>query len=56
MKSVPPTVLSVAQSPMNAERWVLTLDCGHDEWVTSKRRPQRMTQRCGKCADAARKG
>jgi hypothetical protein len=42
-------VLRVTQSPMNAERWVLDLECGHEEWVTSKRRPVRRTHLCTKC-------
>ena len=43
------SVESVKQSPMNALRWCLQLDCGHDEWVTAKRRPTRNTAPCGTC-------
>jgi hypothetical protein len=32
-------VASVSQSPMNALRWLITLECGHELWVTRKRRP-----------------
>jgi hypothetical protein len=35
-------ILRVTQSPMNAERWCFDLVCGHEAWVTSKRRPQTM--------------
>jgi len=42
-------VESVKQSPMNEGRWCLQLDCGHDEWVTAKRRPTRTTAPCSKC-------
>jgi hypothetical protein len=47
-------VVRVDRSPLNAGRWVLTLDCGHEQWVTSMRRPQRKTQLCSKCCDAHR--
>jgi hypothetical protein len=39
----------VDQSPMNAQRWVLELSCGHEEWVTSKRRPTSKTVNCSRC-------
>ncbi len=45
----------VKQSPMNAIRWLLLLDCGHEEWVTAKRRPTRRTIRCSKCVENAHK-
>jgi hypothetical protein len=32
-------VTSVDRSPMNSSRWLLTLECGHEHWVTSHRRP-----------------
>lgn len=44
---------SVKQSPMNGQRWCLQLDCGHDEWVTAKRRPTRQTISCSKCVTKA---
>lgn len=43
------TVRRVDQSPMNAQRWCLTLSCGHEIWVTSKTRPQRMKAPCPEC-------
>ncbi len=51
VKTVAPSFIeSVKQSPMNAGRWCLQLDCGHDEWVNAKKRPTRKFQRCSKCA------
>lgn len=47
-------VESVKQSPLNPRRWCLQLDCGHDEWVTANRRPQRIEQRCSKCLEHTR--
>lgn len=43
------TVQSVKQSPMNAMRWMLTLSCGHETWVTSKSKPKRMKEFCPTC-------
>jgi hypothetical protein len=43
------TVRRVDQSPMNAKRWCLTLNCGHEVWVTASRRPSRMKQECTIC-------
>ena len=43
------TVQRVDQSPMNPKRWCLTLGCGHEIWVTSKSRPQRMKAMCDTC-------
>jgi predicted aminopeptidase len=43
-------VLRVDRSPMNGRRWALTLACGHEEWITSARKPTRKTARCSKCA------
>ena len=48
-------VLRVTQSPMNAARWYLDLDCGHEECVTSLSKPTRKSVRCGKCMDVIRK-
>ncbi len=39
-------VISVKQSPLNALRWVLVLDCGHTVWVTARSRPQWKTCNC----------
>jgi len=43
------TVQRVDQSPMNPSQWCLTLSCGHELWVTAKRRPQRMKAGCERC-------
>jgi hypothetical protein len=43
------TVRRVDQSPMNAQRWCLTLNCGHEVWVTSKSRPKRVKAPCDRC-------
>ena len=40
---------SVKQSPLNAHRWCLQLDCGHDVWVTAKQRPRGRTAQCPQC-------
>lgn len=37
------------QSPMNPLRWCLELECGHECWVTQKKRP---TVRKAECPDA----
>lgn len=42
-------VVSVDRSPMNPQRWSLTLACGHDVWVTSAQKPKRTTSPCDKC-------
>jgi hypothetical protein len=42
-------VKSADQSPMNAKRWCLELECGHDHWVTSARRPTTKVVDCGLC-------
>jgi hypothetical protein len=42
-------VLEATQSPMNARRWSLSLECGHQTWVTSMRRPIAKTSRCRSC-------
>ena len=33
-------VLQAVQSPMNAQRWSVDLECGHECWVTSTRLPR----------------
>lgn len=33
-------VRSVHQSPMNAQRWLLVLECSHELWITSARQPK----------------
>lgn len=44
------TVTGVRQSPMNAMRWSVDLSCGHDVWVTAKKRPKAKAMTCPKCA------
>ena len=39
-------VVRVDRSPMNPMRWSLTLECGHEVWVTQKTRPTRMYVTC----------
>ena len=52
-KIIPSHVESVKQSPLNAFRWCLALDCGHDQWITAKHRPTRQTLRCIACSAKA---
>lgn len=33
-------IIRVTQSPMNTAQWCIELECGHDVWVTAKRRPR----------------
>lgn len=49
-------VVRVDQSPMNPVRWCLGLDCGHEEYVTAKRRPVRSSHPCGACKAALKAG
>jgi len=52
-------VLRAFRSPLNPQRWCLTLECGHEVWVTSKSRPKRQTAKCENCPGPdcpARKG
>jgi hypothetical protein len=39
-------VTAVHQSPMNPKQWLLQLECGHELWVTSTRRPKAKTAKC----------
>ena len=43
------TVVRATQSPMNARQWCLDLSCGHEVWITSKRRPNIQYWVCGEC-------
>lgn len=45
-------VVRITQSPMNATRWCLELECGHDNWVTAKRRPTTQAVPCSRCGEA----
>lgn len=47
-------VLRVDRSPMNPKRWVLTLSCNHEVWVTAARKPQQKTSPCATCATWSR--
>jgi hypothetical protein len=49
-------VTRVTQSPLNKLRWCLDLECGHDEWVTSKRRPTTKKYKCSRCPKEADNG
>ena len=42
----------VDQSPMNKERWCILFECGHEEWVTSKRKPGIKKLICTACDKA----
>lgn len=54
---IPPShIESVKVSPLNEHRWRLHLDCGHDAWVTAKRRPTRSTIVCPSCLDNLAEG
>lgn len=39
-------VLHIDRSPVNTKRWCLTLDCGHEVWKTSAKRPIVKTADC----------
>jgi len=43
-------VVRVTRSPMNAQRWCLELECGHEAWVTAKSEPKRASADCSQCA------
>lgn len=43
------TVRRADQSPMNAQRWCLTLSCNHEVWITAKQRPKRIKMACDRC-------
>jgi hypothetical protein len=47
--SVVRNVTRVTRSPLNPQQWSLDLDCGHEVWVTSRRRPRRLTELCERC-------
>jgi hypothetical protein len=42
-------VLSVKPSPLNHLQWNVSLDCGHDVWITRRSRPSLKKLRCEKC-------
>jgi hypothetical protein len=48
-------IVSIKQSPLNGSQWCCQLDCGHDQWVTAKRRPTRKTLKCSQCEAKAKR-
>ena len=40
-------VLRADRSPLNKKQWLCKLDCGHEQWVTSTRKPTKA--RCYEC-------
>lgn len=46
----------VTQSPMNAKQWCVDLECGHEIWVTSNRKPKKQSYPCEKCSEFWSKG
>ena len=39
-------VVRVDRSPLNKKQWLLELDCGHEVWITSSRKPTRKSTYC----------
>ena len=46
------SVSRVDQSPMNPKRWCITMDCGHETWVTRERGKPKASGKafCEKCS------
>ena len=40
-------VVRAHQSPLNEKQWLLTLECGHERWITSDGQPK--AARCHVC-------
>lgn len=40
-------VLRADRSPLNKRQWLCELECGHEQWVTSARKPSKT--RCYEC-------
>lgn len=40
-------VLRADKSPLNKKQWLCELECGHEQWVTSTRKPTKA--RCYEC-------
>lgn len=53
MKLILKRVTRMDQSPMNVQRWCFTLECGHEVWLTRKRRPSKVPARlaCERCTE-----
>lgn len=45
-------VKSAKVSPLNPKQWNVSLECGHDIWVTTKRKPRMKSAYCIKCSEA----
>jgi hypothetical protein len=41
-------VTSVKQSPLNSRRWCLSLECGHEVWITAENKPRRKFAPCSR--------
>ncbi len=41
-------IVRAHQSPLNDQQWLCKLDCGHEQWVTSKRYPKQKIE-CELC-------
>ncbi len=52
MKKIMKVVQRADRSPLNPRRWCLILTCGHEVWITSARRPNRVAVPCPKCLEA----
>jgi len=44
-------VVRVDRSPMNAKRWLLELECGHECWVTQACKPTPKQHACVQCVN-----
>jgi len=42
-------IIRITRSPLNPQRWCADLECGHEEWLTAKKKPTRQTIRCSRC-------
>lgn len=42
-------VVSVKVSPLNPKQWNISLECGHDYWITAKSKPKKKQTNCSKC-------
>ena len=42
-------VRRIDQSPMNPRQWCIDLYCGHEDWITSNRRPKFKVMQCKVC-------
>lgn len=57
MKYVYTKSVRATRSPMNPKQWCLDLECGHDLWLTSQRKPKVGARAlCPKCNEAAKEG